>query len=79
MGCSGVVLLSLCVFLLLFTSETFGVNALTTLTFDTETELEWDPSLRGSLRRPKGTWNQIALQRGYFGGMMVLCKSIYGK
>ncbi|XP_022341041.2 uncharacterized protein LOC111135355 isoform X2 [Crassostrea virginica] len=32
-----------------------------------ETELEWDPSLRGSLRRPKGTWNQIALQRGYFG------------
>lgn len=32
-----------------------------------ETELEWDPSLRGSLRRPKGTWNQMAFQRGYFG------------
>ncbi|XP_062620511.1 uncharacterized protein LOC134282082 isoform X1 [Saccostrea cucullata] len=32
-----------------------------------ETELEWDPSLRGSLRRPKGTWNQMAFQRGFIG------------
>ncbi|KAJ8320845.1 hypothetical protein KUTeg_002432 [Tegillarca granosa] len=23
-------------------------------------DLEWDPSLRGSLRRPKGTWNHVA-------------------
>lgn len=70
---SHIVLSSVCVrvFLLWFTSGKFGVNALTTLTFDTETELEWDPSLRGSLRRPKGTWNQMAFQRGYFGGMMV--------
>ncbi|KAK3104784.1 hypothetical protein FSP39_010041 [Pinctada imbricata] len=30
-----------------------------------ESELEWDPSLRGSLRRTRGTWNQLLGTNAY--------------